>query len=164
MEGRTDVAALLDRLVAEAIPNEHGVGAWQSLIRAHATLMRLLAMDLVDEIGLTLGDFDVLAQLGQAGGEMRMSELAAQAYSSRSGMTRRIDRLGDEGLVTRANSEADGRGVVVALTEAGVRRLAEAAPIHLRQVNELFVARLSDAELSTLASALDKVAVDCTFG
>ena len=102
--------------------------------------------------------------LGRPGGEMRMSELAAQAYSSRSGMTRRIDRLGDEGLVTRANSEADGRGVVVALTEAGVRRLAEAAPIHLRQVNELFVARLSDAELSTLASALDKVAVDCTFG
>jgi DNA-binding MarR family transcriptional regulator len=54
--------------------------------------------------------------------------------------------------------------LVVALTEAGVRRLAEAAPIHLRQVNELFVAKLSDVELSTLASALDKVGVDCTFG
>ena len=43
-------------------------------------------------------------------------------------------------------------------------RLVEAAPIHLRQVNELFVAELSDAELTTIASALDKVAVDCTFG
>ena len=95
---------------------------------------------------------------------MRVSKLAAQAYSSRSGMTRRIDRLIDEGLVTRANSDADGRGVVVALTEAGVTRLVEAAPIHLRQVNELFVAKLSDAELSTVASALDRVAVDCTFG
>jgi DNA-binding MarR family transcriptional regulator len=150
--------------VAEAIPNAHGVDAWQALIRAHATLMRQLAMHLADEIGLTLGDFDVLAQLGQAGGEMRMSELAAQAYSSRSGMTRRIDRLVDEGLVTRANSDADARGVVVALTEAGVARLAEAAPIHLRQVNELFVAKLSDAELSTIAGALDKVAIECTFG
>ena len=126
--------------------------------------MRQFATDLVDEIGLTLGDFDVLAQLGQANGEMRMSELAAQAYSSRSGMTRRIDRLVEEGLVTRANSDADGRGVLVSLTEAGVRRLAEAAPVHLRQVNELFVAKLSDTELATLASALDKVAVDCTFG
>jgi DNA-binding MarR family transcriptional regulator len=164
IQGRADVAALLDGLVAEAIPNQHGVDAWQALIRAHATLMRQLAMHLVDEIGLTLGDFDVLAQLGQAGGEMRMSELAAQAYSSRSGMTRRIDRLVDERLVTRANSDADGRGVVVALTEAGVMRLAEAAPIHLRQVNELFVAKLADAELSTIATALDKVAVECTFG
>jgi DNA-binding MarR family transcriptional regulator len=66
--------------------------------------------------------------------------------------------------VTRANSDADGRGVVIALTEAGVARPAEAAPVHLRQVQQLFVAKLSGKELATLASALDKVAVDCTFG
>ena len=90
--------------------------------------------------------------------------LAAQAYSSRSGMTRRIDRLVDEGLVTRANTEADGRGVVVALTDAGVARLAEAVPVHLRRVSELFVERLTDQELATLANALAKVCVDCGFG
>jgi DNA-binding MarR family transcriptional regulator len=162
--GQANVAALLDRLIAEALPNEHGLRAWQSLLRAHATLMRQLATNLVDEIGLTLGDFDVLAQLGQAGGELRMSDLAAQVYSSRSGMTRRIDRLVDQGLVVRTNSDADGRGVVVALTDAGVTRLAEAVPVHLRHVRELFVAKLTDGELLTLAGALDKVAVDCTFG
>jgi DNA-binding MarR family transcriptional regulator len=164
LPAQTNVAPLLDRLVAEAIPNQQGLAAWRALIHAHATLMRQLATDLVDDIGLTLGDFDVLAQLGQAGGVMRISELATQAYSSRSGMTRRIDRLVDEGLVTRANSDADGRGVVVGLTDAGVARLAEAAPVHLRRVRELFVERLSDGELSTLASALEKVAVDCGFG
>ena len=150
--------------MAEAIPNQRGLEAWQALIRAHATLMRQLATDLVEEIGLTLGDFDVLAQLGQAGGELRISELAAQAYSSRSGMTRRIDRLVEEGLVARTNTDVDGRGVVVALTDAGVARLVEAAPAHLRRVRELFVDRLSDGELSALASALEKVAVDCGFG
>jgi DNA-binding MarR family transcriptional regulator len=159
-----DVATLLERLVTEAIPNQHGVEAWQALIRAHATLMRQLATDLVEAIGLTLGDFDVLAQLGQAGGQLRISELAAHAYSSRSGMTRRIDRLVDEGLVTRANTDTDGRGVVVALTEAGVARLAEAAPVHLRRVSELFVERLTDDELATLANALAKVSVECGFG
>ena len=164
LPAQTNVAPLLDRLVAEAMPNQQGRAAWQALIHAHATLMRQLATDLVDDIGLTLGDFDVLAQLAQAGGELRISELAAQAFSSRSGMTRRIDRLVDEGLVTRANSDADGRGVVVGLTDAGVARLAEAAPVHLRRVRELFVERLSDEELSTLASALEKVAVDCGFG
>jgi DNA-binding MarR family transcriptional regulator len=158
------VAANLDKLVVAAIPSEVGRHAWQSLLRAHATLLRQLTMDLVEEIGLTLGDFDALAQLAQAGGELRMSELAARAYSSRSGMTRRIDRLIDEGLVTRANSQADGRGVVVALTDAGVARLAEAVPVHLRQVRELFTSKLSDPELAAVANALDKVAVDCTFG
>jgi DNA-binding MarR family transcriptional regulator len=159
-----DLAGLFDRIAAQALPGQHGADAWSALLRAHATLMRQLATDLVDEIGLTLGEFDVLAQLARAGGEMRMSELAAQAYSSRSGMTRRIDRLVEAGLVIRANAGADGRGVVVSLTAAGVERLAEAAPVHLRRVAELFVDKLSDAELEVLASALQKVALDCTFG
>jgi DNA-binding MarR family transcriptional regulator len=79
-------------------------------------------------------------------------------------MTRRIDRLVDEGLVARTNTDVDGRGVVVGLTDAGVARLAEAAPAHLRRVRELFVDKLSDGELAGLASALEKVAVDCGFG
>ena len=164
LPAQADVALLLDHLVAEAIPNQQGLAAWRALIHAHATLMRQLATDLVDDIGLTLGDFDVLAQLARAGGHMRMSDLAAQAYSSRSGMTRRIDRLVDEGLVMRASADADGRGVIVGLTDAGVARLAEAAPVHMFRVRQLFVDRLSDEELATLASALEKVAVDCGFG
>jgi DNA-binding MarR family transcriptional regulator len=126
--------------------------------------MRRLASDLVEKTGLSLGDFDVLGQLGNAGGELRMTDLAARAFSSRSGMTRRVDRLVDEGLVARASSDGDGRGVVVALTDAGVARLAETAPVHLRAVAELFVAPLSERELATLKQALAKVTVDCEFG
>ena len=93
-----------------------------------------------------------------------MTELAARALISRSGMTRRVARLVDEGLVQRADANEDGRGVVVSLTDAGVARLIETAPVHLRGVSELFVAQLDDQELAVLKSALDKVAVDCTFG
>jgi DNA-binding MarR family transcriptional regulator len=126
--------------------------------------MRRLAGDLAQATGLSLDDFDVLAQLAVAGGELRMSELAARAFSSRSGMTRRIARLVDEGLVTRASDEADARGVMVALTDTGIARLAEATPIHLRGVVELFVFQLTDKELALLKRALDKVTTECTFG
>jgi DNA-binding MarR family transcriptional regulator len=160
----TDLAGLLDRLVADALPGRRGLGAWRALLQAHASLMRRLATDLVQETGLTLGDFDVLGQLASAGGELRMTELAARSFTSRSGMTRRIDRLVDEGLVRRANADDDGRGVVVALTDAGVARLTETAPVHLRGVADLFVAPLDDQELAVLERALDKVTLDCTFG
>jgi DNA-binding MarR family transcriptional regulator len=161
---QTDTSGLLDRLIAEALPGRRGLGAWRALMQAHATLMRQLATDLVEKTGLTLGDFDVLGQLANAGGELRMTELAARAFSSRSALTRRIDRLVEEGLVQRANTDADARGVVVALTEAGVERLAETAPVHLRGVAELFVAPLDDEELAVLERALVKVIRDCTFG
>jgi hypothetical protein len=40
----------------------------------------------------------------------------------------------------------------------------ETAPVHLRGVAKLFVAKLDDQELAVLKDALDKVTVDCTFG
>ena len=163
-EPAIDPATLVEDLVGEALPGRRGLGAWRAFLRAHASLMRELARDLVAKTGLSLGEFDVLAQLALAGGELRMSELAARAYSSRSGMTRRIDHLVDIGLVGRTSADADARGVVVALTDAGLHRLTEIVPIHTRAVGDLFVEPLDDQELETLERALEKVALDCSFG
>ena len=159
-----DVAGLLDRSMADVVPSGRGLAAWQALLRSHATLIRQLERDLEKETGLALADFDVLAQVALAGGELRMTELADRALISRSGMTRRVARLVDVGLVRRANVDGDARGVVVALTDAGVERLTEAAPVHARGIFDLFVARLDDQELAVLESALEKVTLDCTFG
>src|SRR5712692_10171781 len=153
----SDVAGLLDRLVSRELPNGNGLGAWDSFLRAHATLMRRLEVDLVQATGFALADFDVLAQLARAGGELRMTDLAARVLISRSGMTRRVTRLVEEGLVQRANAGADARSVVVALTDAGVARLTETAPAHLRRVSELFVTQLDDQQLAVLKNALDNV-------
>jgi DNA-binding MarR family transcriptional regulator len=160
----TDVAGLLDRLVEAEVPGGRGFGAWSSLLRAHATLMRRLDRDLERETGLALADFDVLAQLAAAHGELRMTELADRALISRSGMSRRVARLVDEGLVRRERAGTDARGVVVTLTEAGTARLTETAPVHARGISKLFVAQLDDQELAVLERALNKVIVDCSFG
>ena len=130
----TDLAGLLERLVATELPGGRGIGAWRSLLRAHATLMRQLETQLEQETGLALADYDVLVQLAIADGELRMTELANRALISRSGMTRRVARL------------------------------AETVPAHARGIAEYFVSRLDDQELAVLESALDKVTVDCTFG
>src|SRR5712691_3140650 len=159
-----NVAELFDRLVEDEVPGRRGFEAWRSLLRAHATLMRRLDADLERETGLALADFDVLAQLAAAHGELRMTELADRALISRSGMSRRVARLADEGLVRRDRAGTDGRGVVVALTEAGIARLTETAPVHARGISKLFVAQLNDRELALLERALNKLVVDCSFG
>jgi DNA-binding MarR family transcriptional regulator len=161
---KSDPAAAFSRAVSSAVPGRRGMAAWTSLLRAHATLLRQLGTELYDETGVTLGEFDVLAQLAHAGGKLRMTDLAARAFSSRSGMTRRIDRLVDEGLICRDSIDSDGRGVVVALTDAGVARLTKVAPVHLRGVAKRFAGQLSDQELATIERAMDKLAIDCSFG
>jgi DNA-binding MarR family transcriptional regulator len=75
-----------------------------------------------------------------------------------------VARLVEEGLVRRASADEDARGVVIALTDAGVARLTETAPVHLRKVSELFVGKLNDQELAALQSALEKVIQECGFG
>src|SRR5207253_5776109 len=160
----TDVAELFDRLVEDQVPGRRGLEAWRSMLRAHATLMRRLDTDLERETGLALADFDVLAQLAAAHGELRMTDLADRALISRSGMSRRVARLTDEGLLRRDRAGTDARGVVVALTEAGIARLAETAPVHARGISKLFVTQLDDQELALLERALNKVIVDCSFG
>jgi DNA-binding MarR family transcriptional regulator len=158
------VAGLVAEVVAEELPGHRGLAAWQSLLKAHASLLRQLETDLEAQTGLQLSDFDVLAQLAFAGGELRITELAVRALISRSGMTRRVARLADQGLVRRISTGVDGRGVIVALTDPGLARLLETTPVHTRGVHKLFVAQLDDQELAALQSALEKVTVDCTFG
>ena len=164
VHSENDLAGLLDRLVANEVPNRRGLEAWGALLRAQATLLRQLETDLTRETGLALADFDVLAQLAHAGGGLRMTELADRALISRSGMTRRVTRLVDEGLVGRCAADGDARGIVVSLTDAGVKRLTETAPVHARGIAKLFVAQLDDEELAALESALGKVTPDCNFG
>jgi DNA-binding MarR family transcriptional regulator len=161
---KQDVAAHLDRLMDEAVLDRRGLAAWGALLEAHATLMRQLQTDLVNKTGLDLNDFDVISQLARAGGGLRMTELAARAFSSRSGLTRRIDRLVKEGLVSRSTADGDARGVVVTLTDAGAARVSETVPVHLRAVAELFMAKLDNHELAVLENALKKVILDRTFG
>lgn len=162
--GDFDPAAAMDRAVREALPDQRGLGTWRSFLTAHATLIRKLATDLVTRTGLSLGDFDVLAQLAFAGGELRVTDLAQKVFLSRSALTRRVDRMVDDGTVRRIRSDADGRGVLIALTDAGMARLTEAVPIHLEGVSALFVARLDDDELGVIERALDRVSQDCSFG
>ncbi len=161
---KPDVAGVLERVIAEEALGSRGLDAWRSLLQAHATLVRTLETDLLAKTGLALADFDVLAQLALAGGELRMTDLANRALISRSGMTRRAARLVDEGLLRRASTNADGRGVVVGLTDAGLQRLVEAVPVHAQQISKLFVEPLDDQELAMLETALNKVTIDCTFG
>src|SRR5438105_8432680 len=164
VRSKLDAATQSERIVAREVPGRRGLQAWDALLRAHATLLRQLETDLESKTGLAVADFDVLAQLAIAGGSLRMTELADRALISPSGITRRFTRLLREGLVRRAHAEADGRGVVVQLTNSGLDRLTIAAPVHMRGVSDLFLAKLDDQELAVLESALAKVTLECTFG
>lgn len=94
-----------------------------------------------DKYGLTSASFDVLATLLRAGPPHALtpSELIAQTMVASGTMTNRLDRLEQQGLVTRDRNPDDGRGFVVALTEAGLALINQAVSEHVSNQHELIV-------------------------
>jgi DNA-binding MarR family transcriptional regulator len=137
---------------------ETELGAWRSFLRAHAQITRKLEADLVAEHELPLPSYDVLLQLAESPGRrLRMTELADRVLLSRSGLTRLVDRLEREGLVERAACPNDARGTHAVLTDAGLARLRQAAPTHLRGIGEHVTGRLTPAEVDQLRELMTKL-------
>ena len=142
--------------------NKREMAAWHAFIRAHARVVRMLEAELEAEHGLTLPAYEVLAHLSEAPGrQLRMSELAAFAVLTPSGLTRLVDKLVRDGLVERQKCGSDARVVFATVTEAGMQRLAAAYPTHLRGVREHLVDRLDTDRLDAIATALGPLTADC---
>ncbi|HTD49478.1 MAG TPA: MarR family transcriptional regulator [Acidimicrobiia bacterium] len=134
---------------------------WRALITVTTGLLGALDGELQSEHGLSLGEYEVLVHLSEEPDHsLRMTDLAGRLHLSPSGITRRIDGLERAGLVERRQCPSDRRGSNAVLTAQGLRRLAAAAPTHVRGVRAHFIDQLSDAEIANLASALSGVHID----
>jgi len=121
------------------------------------------------EHGLGSVDFEVLVRLSRSpGGELRMTDLAAQTGLSTSGVTRVVDRLERDGLATRRACPTDRRGSFTVVTEAGVAKMHEVLPGHVALIEQWFTGLLSPADLASLLTSLrtirDAVRPDATSG
>ena len=135
--------------------------AWRAFLDAQASILRRLEAELVSEERLTLAEYDVLFQLGVAADRrLRMTELSERVRLSRSGLTRLVDRLVEAGLVTRGHCDSDRRGTFAILTPAGIDRVRQVSPVHLRGVSKHFAQRLSPAQLIAIAEALEPLGQD----
>ena len=113
------------------------------------------------EHGLAEGEFDILATLRRQGAPFALTagELAAQTMVTSGAITKRVDRCVARGWVTRAPSDTDARGRVIALTDAGQELIDAAFTDHLAN-EERLLAPFSSAERRQLAALLERWAED----
>ncbi|WP_433212564.1 MarR family winged helix-turn-helix transcriptional regulator [Dactylosporangium sp. CS-047395] len=121
------------------------------------------------EHGLGNVDFEVLVRLARSpGGELRMTDLAAQTGLSTSGVTRVVDRLERDGLAGRRACPTDRRGSFTVISEAGLAKMREVLPGHVALIEQWFTGRLSPDELDSLLGSLrtvrDAVRPEATSG
>ena len=133
------------------------VRAWSALLRSHAALVPEVDRSLQHAVGLPLGWYDVLLELAAAPeGRLRMSDLGERVVLSRTRVSRIVDGLVAGGLVSRQDNPADRRSAFASLTDAGLVRFRGAVPHYLSAIEDQFAARLTVAELRSIASALER--------
>jgi DNA-binding MarR family transcriptional regulator len=133
------------------------LGAYFALIEASSLLRHAVDQQLHEVGDLSYVQFQLLATLGDsAGGSRRMTDLADGVVYSRSGLTYQAQTLERRGLVTRAPSPDDERSITVTITDEGRAVLAKVFPGHVRVLEDLLFAALSDSDIETLAEILTR--------
>ena len=84
------------------------------------------------------------------------TELMRSSMVTSGAITQRLDKLEGRGLVARSSNAADGRGVLVALTEEGRKLIEAALPDHLATEQRL-LSVLSKDERTELAETLRRL-------
>ncbi|MEV4359013.1 MarR family transcriptional regulator [Nonomuraea sp. NPDC052116] len=134
------------------------LAVWRMMQRAQVRITRHLEAELLVAHDLPLASYEVLVQLAEAPERrLRMNDLAGRVLLSRSGLTRLIDRLQRDGLVSREACADDARGLFAVLTDAGAERLAEATPTYLRGVRTQFLDLLGAEEITRVRAMVAKL-------
>jgi DNA-binding MarR family transcriptional regulator len=138
------------------------VAAWRSFGVVAAEVQRKVEAGLVDDYDLSLAWFEVLAALQASGGSMRVGELCDVLHELPSSLSRRLDRLEDEGFVSRASTPTpdDKRAVTVTLTRDGRAEWRDANITYRRMVQQHFANVLSDTDIAALQRIFSKLDTD----
>ena len=110
------------------------------------------------QYGLDASSFDVLATLLRSGTPYVISpaQLSRDAMITTSAVAQRLNKLETRELVSREQNPADGRGTVVALTDAGKELIERVLPAHL-ETEHAMTATLSPEEQTLLADLLQRL-------
>jgi DNA-binding MarR family transcriptional regulator len=132
--------------------------SWRAYVMGTELLQHQLDRELREEHDISFTEYEVLVRLSETeDGRMRMATLAASMSHSRSRVTHTITRMEDADLVRRRPCESDRRGIEALLTEAGHRKLVEAAPTHVRGVRKHLVDVASREDFAALGRIFNEV-------
>ncbi len=132
------------------------VDAWEALFRAQVSILRDISAEFPDG-DLTIVEYDLLFNLSRLPSHAaRPRDLNQVLLLSQPSVSRLIDRLAERRLVTKTADPDDGRGILVTLTDDGLRVFRKVAAVHSESIARRFGDALDADELTTLIELCDR--------
>jgi DNA-binding MarR family transcriptional regulator len=110
---------------------------------------------------LTGAEFDLLATIRRTQGSVGVnpSRLLRSVMVTSGGLTKRLDRLEESGLIERHPDPGDRRGTLVRLTPAGKKQIDAVLPSVLAMEHEFLTQQLTTSELEEVATLLRRLGI-----
>jgi DNA-binding MarR family transcriptional regulator len=134
------------------------LAAWTAFLDSSRMVEEQASAQLRADHSLSHREYEVLVRLDGFGGELRMSELAAQMVASPPLISQTVSRLEARGWVTRASSLTDGRGVTAGLTDDGYQALLQLSESHAKLIKNVLLDVIGPDDLEDYASSMKIVA------
>lgn len=132
--------------------------AWIGLVKAKQHLVDMVEEELKKAGFPPLSWYDVLWELESSeGGVLRFHEIGDKVLLDKYNVTRLIQRLEKEDLVSRTKCQMDGRGQVACITAKGKKLRKKMWKVYERVVRENFLCKYNKKELSEFRNFVERL-------
>lgn len=130
------------------------LSTWVELMKAFSKI-RTLELELIEQNGLTIGQFGLLELLYHRGSQS-VGAATKLAMSTPGNMTVVVKNLAKQGMISVEKEAHDKRITILSITEKGSALMASLFPEHSQRIN-LFLSGLNTDEKETVKSLLRKL-------
>lgn len=137
-------------------PSDAAILAWARLMKAQQLMLADVEKDLKREKLPPLVWYDVLLEVERAGeAGLRPFELERAMLLAQYNLSRLLARMEEAGCVERRHCQDDGRGQMIAATDAGKAMRRKMWPVYARAIERAVGRRLTDRQAEDLSGLLN---------
>jgi DNA-binding MarR family transcriptional regulator len=126
---------------------------WLRLFSSTTLIENEIRRRLREQFAFTLPRFDLLAQLDRADDGLSLGEVSRRLMVSAANITSIVEKLMEDGYITRSQSQTDRRAQIIRMTHAGRSAFRTMAKAHSEWITE-FLCDLSTEQMAQLNSVL----------
>jgi DNA-binding MarR family transcriptional regulator len=138
-------------------PSDPVTKAWVRLIRAREIVLAAIERDLKAAGLPPLAWYDVLLELSRAEGQLRPFEIEKATLLAQYNLSRLLDRLEKEGLISREPCADDARGQWVVITDSGRATQARIWKVYAKAIQKHVGEKLDDKAAEMLGQLLGRL-------
>jgi len=132
--------------------------AWIGLVKAQQHLLDKVEEELKKAGFPQLSWYDILWELERSkDGSLRLNDIGKKVILDKHNVTRLVQRLESEGLVSRSQCPVDGRGIFACITDKGKKLRRKMWKVYERVVRMNFLCKYNKKELHEFRNFIERI-------